>query len=80
MNIRVRFFGSLSEAIGPFADLEVGDDATVGALRRRLAELNGGSATVLETCMVAVNTELEGDGTPLVAGDEVAFLPPVSGG
>ena len=80
MTIQVRFFGSLSESVGETIEIELADAPTVGDLRARCAEMHAGAASVLSTCMVAVNTEFAEDATALSAGDEIAFLPPVSGG
>jgi molybdopterin converting factor small subunit len=53
--------------------------ATVGELRRRLAEECPPLAGLLGRCAIAVDHELATDDRPL-AGGEVAIIPPVSGG
>ena len=78
--ISVRFFGSLSESIGPAVTLDFEGDVTVGTLRSRLSEIHADAAEALATCMIAVNTEFSADDAVLTADDEVALLPPVSGG
>jgi molybdopterin synthase sulfur carrier subunit len=76
---RVRLFASAREAAGTAAD--VIDAATVAELlaaaRSRYGE---GFAAVVARCRVWVNGEPASPETPITAGDEVAILPPVSGG
>jgi sulfur-carrier protein len=78
---RLRLFAQAREAAGT-AEIVV-DAATVGALLAiaRL-ELGAGFGAVLDTARVWVNGEepSAGDDTPLGTDDEVAVLPPVSGG
>jgi molybdopterin synthase sulfur carrier subunit len=81
MKIRVLFFGQLKEITGvEQEDAELSDGARVDDLferygRRfpRLVEFRGSIAT-------SVNQEYSDWRTKLASGDEVAFLPPVSGG
>jgi molybdopterin synthase sulfur carrier subunit len=79
--VRVRLFAAAREAAGT-AELVV-DPQPLGmlldALRR---ELGGGFSDVLDRARVWVNGDdpSRGDDTPLTPGDEVAVLPPVSGG
>ena len=85
MNLRVRFFASLREAAGVGAlDVELAPGATLNDLREAVAQCLGAeSATAVagDDVRVAVNQELIADGgLCLAAGDEVAFLPPVTGG
>ena len=58
--------------------------ATAAQLRARLAELNPDLADMLraKTVRIAVNQELVADEaeTAVSAGDEIALLPPLSGG
>ena len=54
--------------------------ATVGELRARLASECPALAPLLERSAVAVNQEFAEDSQELHAGDEVALIPPVSGG
>jgi molybdopterin converting factor subunit 1 len=79
MHVRVLLFGSLREALGA-KDLEVELDAgsTVGALRAQLAERHELFARA--ALRAAVNQETVAETRALADGDEVAFLPPVSGG
>lgn len=53
--------------------------ATVGELRRRLAEEFPPLADLLAHCAIAVDQEFATDEQPL-AGGEIAIIPPVSGG
>ena len=76
MEVTVRLFAVLRERAG--ADevaVELPDGASVGELRARLSEVTGPVE-----CLVAVNREYAGDEEVLSPGDEVALVPPVSGG
>jgi molybdopterin converting factor subunit 1 len=86
--IRVRFFASLREAVGR-AELAIDASATgndvvdLDALFRHLkCELDPATLARLRSpaVRVAVNRTLVEGNTALRAGDEVAFLPPVTGG
>ena len=57
------------------------DEATVGdVLAAAVAQYGDGFRTVLNSCRVWVNGEAAEPGTVVGAADEVAVLPPVSGG
>jgi len=82
--IKVLFFAGLREALGVGSEslaLPVGV-GTVGALRSHLAA-RGEPWSALATTKnlrAAVNQQMVGPDTPVKAGDEVAFFPPVTGG
>ena len=84
MTVRVRLFASAREAAGRAADeFDLASVPTVGAvLDRACAEYGPGFAEVLATARVWVNGDepVAGRDTRLGPGDEVAVLPPVSGG
>ncbi len=72
-------FASAREAAGTGVDTVDGD--TVGAVLAAAAARYGDDfAAVLETCRVWVNGDAVEPSTPVGADDEVAVLPPVSGG
>jgi molybdopterin converting factor small subunit len=80
----VLLFGRLKDAFGAASiALPVGV-LTAAALRERLAELNPDLGDMLraKTVRIAVNQEMVVDeaGTPVSASDEIALLPPLSGG
>jgi len=76
MNVRVRLFAALRERAGRGAlELEVGDGATVGDVWP-LLELGAEPRGLL----YARNRVYVERSEALHAGDEVAFIPPVSGG
>lgn len=80
---RVRLFATLREQAGSDAvEVEVADGATVADALRGLAEQHEAlAATVASMPLVmAVNHVYAGPETVLVAGDEIALIPPVSGG
>ena len=80
-HVRLRLFAGAREAAGRSSDTF--DAATVDeVLERARAAYGAHFAAVLDTARVWVNGEepVAGGGAPLVDGDEVAVLPPVSGG
>jgi molybdopterin synthase catalytic subunit len=81
MDVVVKLFGSVREAIGARElAMELAEGATVSELRRLLAAEHAVFDQLGERLAVSVNLELAKLETVLAPGDEVAFLPPVSGG
>lgn len=83
MRVRVLYFGVLKERFGAAEEtLELAEGATVGGLVRVLRERssNPAMASIWDSLAVAVNREYAGADAVLRDGDEVALLPPVSGG
>ncbi len=83
--LRLVFFAKLREDLGTAAEELTlpGDVSTVAALRAHLLARGGAWATALaqgRALRVAVNHEMAEPTTPVRAGDEVAFFPPVTGG
>ena len=80
----VRFFASLREQVGcecrSRSSTESRDIATIvgSILERGLGEPV--AALAAPTCRVALNQEIIGGDARLRDGDEVAFLPPITGG
>ena len=81
MRVQVLLFGALREAAGA-RELSVAlpDPASVATLRAQLEEKQPAFAKLAGRLRIAVNREFADDGRALAEGDEVAFLPPVSGG
>jgi molybdopterin converting factor subunit 1 len=77
--LTVRLFAAAAERVGANA-VEVPLPPSVAALRRTLTHVCPPLAGLIERCAVAVNHEYATDDHPLRPGDEVAVIPPVSGG
>ncbi len=75
----LRLFASAREAAGTSRDTLPGD-TVADVLAAASARYGHGFAAVLETCRVWVNGEEARPDQPLTDRDEVAVLPPVSGG
>jgi len=81
MNVAVLLFGSLRESAGAKElSVELPAGASVADLRALLAESQPAFAAYGARLRVAVNRRFSTDTAALAEGDEVAFLPPVSGG
>lgn len=79
MRVRIRLFAAFREIVGADAlDLDLGPGATVGELWGRLSARYEG--LVAHHPAAAVNATMAPLTATLRDGDEVAFLPPVSGG
>ncbi len=80
MNVTVKFFALGRELAGRSeVALELPEAATVQALIDQLKSAHPRFAQ-LNSYLVAVNMEYADLGAPLHDGDEVAIIPPVSGG
>jgi len=85
MKIRLRYFASIAEQLGTRSEeIELPEGvSTVAGLRAHLRARGGTWAGVLaegRTVRASVNLDMAQPATPLRAGDEVAFFPPVTGG
>jgi molybdopterin converting factor subunit 1 len=81
MRVTVRLFARLRELAGT-GELarEIEAPATIGAVWRDLIAEVPGLAAYADTMSVARNLEHAHMDTAVADGDEIAFLPPVSGG
>jgi molybdopterin synthase sulfur carrier subunit len=85
MNIQLRFFASVREALGTGQEhLSLPPEVrTIGDLRTYLRARGGAWADTLaegRALRMAYNQQMSGADTPLDDGGEVAFFPPVTGG
>lgn len=81
MRVRVLFFGRLKDIVGRAEEqAEVSDGARVEDLFERYGRSFPELAKFRASVVASVNQEFAEWRAPLTAGDEVAFLPPVSGG
>jgi molybdopterin converting factor subunit 1 len=81
MQVTVKLFGSIREAAGA-KELAVSlpEGSTVTDLRLLLARDHPSFEKMADRLRIAVNYEIVSGDAALAEGDEVAFLPPVSGG
>ena len=79
--VTILLFAGLAEEAGtPQVELDLELPARVRDAKRALAERVPAAAERLASCFAAINREYAGDDAWIRPGDEVAFLPPVSGG
>lgn len=81
--IRLRYFASLREALGPGEALDLAGPTTAGAVRDRLIARGGRHAELLarhRAVRCAVNQVMADEQTPVLPDAELAFFPPVTGG
>lgn len=81
MQARVLFFGKLKElAGGAEQSVELRSGATIAELFERFATQKPELASFRSSVVASRNQEFAPWTTVLEPGDEIAFLPPVSGG
>lgn len=81
MNITVLYFGALREAAGwPSETLELSANSTAQQVLDHASEKLPAMQGLLQRSAVAINQSYAMPSTQLHDGDEVALLPPVSGG
>ena len=82
MQVNIKYFASLREALGSGERLET-QAATVAQLRDELLARGGAHAQALDRARpvrAALNQRMCDESEPLSEGCEVAFFPPVTGG
>jgi molybdopterin synthase sulfur carrier subunit len=85
MQIQLRFFAGLREAVGTAQEsLELpADVTTAGQVREHLRSRGGAWAEALaegRSLRIACNQQTAEPSTPVTEGCELAFFPPVTGG
>jgi molybdopterin synthase catalytic subunit len=81
MRVRVLFFGMLKDLVQRTGEeLELPAGVTVGAVFEGYAQRFPPVRNLASSIVMARNQEFAALSTPLQEGDEIAFLPPVSGG
>ena len=81
MKVHLKLFAGVREIAGQDdVELDVDEGTTAGGLWERLLTDHPKLSGYTEIIQVAVNQDLVDRGIKLKADDEVAFLPPVSGG
>ncbi len=81
MRVNVKLFARLRELVGD-GDLTIDapEGATVREVWQALVDRHPAAAVYERSMSCAVNLDYSRMTTPVSEGDEVAFLPPVSGG
>lgn len=84
MRVKVLYFASAREDIGKREE-EVtlsnnGAALTLGDLRKKLCEMYPAAQAAISAITLARNLEYSDDDAELHDGDEVALIPPISGG
>ena len=81
IRVKVLFFGRLKDVAGRAEEsLESPDAATIEQLFAQCVSRSPELAKYRSSVVASRNQEFAAWNTPLHSGDEVAFLPPVSGG
>ena len=81
MEITVKFFAIYREKSGTGKmKMDLPKDSSVGSLANEIAHLFPNLTRKPSTLLVAVNDEYKDHKHVLATGDEVALIPPVSGG
>ena len=83
MNVSIRYFASIREALAQPGESVETSAATLGALRNELIARGGAHAQALargRAVRMALDQVMADEAAPLRDGAEVAFFPPVTGG
>jgi molybdopterin converting factor subunit 1 len=81
VRVKVLFFGRLKDVVGQSEEgLDLNDASTIEQLFAQYAQRIPELAKYRSSVVASRNQEFAAWDTPLHSGDEVAFLPPVSGG
>jgi MoaE-MoaD fusion protein len=79
--VRILLFARFRDTFGAEAvEMALPERATVKQIREQMALLKPGLAALLSRSIIAVNGEPAGDEVAVDREDEIALLPPVSGG
>ena len=83
MNVRIRYFASIREAVGQGSESMQTRAETLAALRDELVARGEPYASALargKSVRIALDQDMSDESAALREGCEVAFFPPVTGG
>ncbi len=81
MTVNVRLFAVTRQLLGrPHLSVELASGSTVGALRSALQAAYPAIDALVPGLLIAIGSQYATDDAPLSEGDDVALIPPVSGG
>ncbi|HLJ47280.1 MAG TPA: molybdenum cofactor biosynthesis protein MoaE [Bryobacteraceae bacterium] len=81
MRVKVLFFGILRDIVGRSEEqIELDEGASLGSVFEHYAHKFPRMGGMAASIVLACNQQFSDRSAPVVDGDEVAFLPPVSGG
>lgn len=81
ITVKILFFGAARDAAGSEeVDISIDSPVCVSGVKNAIFSRYEGLAPYSQSLMIAVNREYATNETAVVGGDEIAFLPPVSGG
>jgi sulfur-carrier protein len=83
MNVKIRYFASIREAVGQGGESLATRSETLGALREELIARGEPYASALargRSVRMALDQDMTDESAALRDGCEVAFFPPVTGG
>src|SRR5437588_4487576 len=81
MQVRVLFFGVLKDIVSRSAEtLDLPEGAVAADIVKHYERLVSAKNGILSSVAISINQEYSSPNTTLHAGDEIALLPPVSGG
>jgi molybdopterin converting factor subunit 1 len=81
VKVKLLFFASCRDIVGVRdLELEVDEDIIIADLKEQLIALYPRLRAIKKVLSVAVNAQYVHDAYEISSGDEIAFIPPVSGG
>ena len=81
MKLKIHAFASIRDSLGSaVVELDLEDNATVGDLKTVLSEKHPELAPLISRSAVSVDLQYANDETGLKESNEIALIPPVSGG
>jgi len=81
MKIELLLFASAKDLFGqPKISIDLPDQATVAELKVALVEREPDAAAIIGRCAFSVDQQYATDSTKLQTEQEIAMIPPVSGG
>jgi len=81
MNIEVKLFAAARQAANQETlSIEIAEGTTVQQLKVELGQQFPDLKSMLDHLLVAIDTEYAGEDQVLQAGQDIALIPPVSGG
>jgi molybdopterin converting factor subunit 1 len=81
MKVRTKFFAAIKEIVGASeVELDLPSGTTAGDLFQSYCQRHPSLSRYANNTMISVNLEFVPPETRLNDGDEIAFIPPVSGG